>query len=61
MKVIEITVGPQGQTKIKTKGFVGRSCKDATREIEQALGVVESETLTAEYHQPATSQQQQKA
>jgi len=59
MKTIEITVSPSGQTAITTKGFAGSSCRDASRFIEQALGQRTSETLTAEFHQAATTDQQQ--
>ena len=60
MKTIEITVDPQGGTRVETKGFTGPSCRDATRLLERALGVVESDTPTAEmYQQQPTAQQQQ--
>ena len=50
-KVIEITVGPKGETKIVTKGFTGGECREASRFLEQALGTRSAETLTAEFHQ----------
>lgn len=49
-KKIEITVSPQGTTSIKTSGFAGGSCRDATRELERALGVAGSETLLPEFY-----------
>jgi len=49
-KKIEITVSPQGTTNIKTSGFSGGSCRDATRELERALGVAGSETLLPEFY-----------
>jgi hypothetical protein len=48
-KKIEITVSPLGATTIKTSGFTGRSCKDATRDLERALGVAGNEHLLPEY------------
>ena len=51
MKTIEITVNPQGQTKVETKGFTGSECREASRFVEQALGARASETLTPEFHQ----------
>ena len=48
-KKIEITVSPEGATSIKTTGFTGSSCKDATRDIERALGVSGRESLLREY------------
>ena len=51
MKTIEITVDPQGQAKVETKGFSGSECREASKFIEQALGRSTGETLTAEFHQ----------
>lgn len=48
-KKIEITVSPEGATSIKTTGFTGSSCKDATRDLERALGVAGRESLQPEY------------
>jgi hypothetical protein len=50
-KVIEITVGPKGETTVQTKGFIGGECRDASRFVEQALGQRTAEQLTAEFHQ----------
>ncbi len=58
-KTIEITVSPTGETSVTTKGFTGSSCRDASKFIEQALGQQTSETLTAEFHQTAVTEQQQ--
>jgi hypothetical protein len=60
-KVIEITITPKGETTVTTKGFVGASCKDASKFVEQALGQRTSETLTAEFHQASTEQVRQQA
>jgi len=49
-RTIEITVSPEGATSIKTSGFTGSSCKDASRFIERALGVAGSETLLPEFY-----------
>ena len=54
-KKIEITVSPEGATSIKTTGFSGSSCRDATRDLERALGVVRSEHLLPEYFQRAST------
>jgi hypothetical protein len=51
VKTIEITVGPNGQTKVETRGFTGGECRESSRFLEQALGSRTAETLTAEYHQ----------
>ena len=58
MKTIEIIISPQGQSTVQTKGFTGSSCRDASKFIEQALGEKVTETLTSEFYQPASTQQQ---
>ena len=50
IKTIEITVSPEGATSIKTSGFTGGSCRDATRELERALGVAGRESLLPEFY-----------
>ncbi len=47
---IEITVSPEGAVSIKTSGFTGSSCRDATKAIEKAMGVASEETLLPEFH-----------
>lgn len=49
-KTIEITVSPEGATSIKTSGFTGSSCRDATRDLEKALGVSGRESLLPEFY-----------
>jgi hypothetical protein len=51
MPKIIVTVSTTGQTAIKTEGFTGRSCQEASRFIEQALGKRTSEQLTGEFYQ----------
>ncbi|MBM4012714.1 MAG: DUF2997 domain-containing protein [Planctomycetes bacterium] len=57
-KIIEITVTPEGATSIKTSGFTGGSCRDATRDLERALGVAGTEHLLPEYFQRASTGEQ---
>jgi hypothetical protein len=59
LKTIEITVDPQGKTKVETKGFSGGECREASRFVEQALGTRSGETFTAEFHQDQTTGQEQ--
>ena len=56
-KTIEITVTPQGETTVQTKGFGGSSCRDASSFIERALGERTSEKLTQEFYQPQATEQ----
>ena len=55
---IEIVVNPEGAVSVKTVGFAGRSCKDATRDLERALGVAGRETLQPEYFQQGNTGEQ---
>lgn len=57
-QTIEIMVSPTGATTVQTKGFVGSSCREASRFLEQALGTQASERLTPEFHQAAQTRQQ---
>jgi hypothetical protein len=48
-KRIVIKVATDGSTQVRTEGFVGRSCRQASEFIERALGSRQSESLTSEY------------
>lgn len=55
---IDITVSSEGAVSIKTSGFTGSSCKDATRGLESALGVAGRESLLPEFYgQTSTGEQ----
>ena len=58
MKRIEITVTPEGKSKVETHGFSGGECRTASRFIETALGQVAQERLKPEFYVQADSQQQ---
>jgi hypothetical protein len=49
MKTIEIIVTPAGDAQLKTQGFTGRSCLEASRFLETALGRNVSDRLTSEF------------
>ena len=57
-KTIEITVSPEGATSIKTSGFTGSSCRDATRDLERALGLAGRESLLPEFDSQTKAGQQ---
>ena len=57
-KTIEITVSPEGATSIKTSGFTGSSCRDATRELERALGLAGRESRLPEFYGQTKAGQQ---
>ncbi|AMV20170.1 DUF2997 domain-containing protein [Planctomyces sp. SH-PL14] len=50
MKTIEITVTPNGQTQVETKGFEGSSCRQASEFLERALGRTTDERLTPDFY-----------
>jgi hypothetical protein len=57
-KIIEVVVSPKGETIVETKGYTGSDCQLASKWLEQGLGVVADDRLTAQYYQTETSQQQ---
>ena len=56
MKIVEIIVASDGQTRVETKGFAGGECLEASRFLETALGKVTSENRTAEFYEAAHQQ-----
>lgn len=50
MKLLEVTIKPNGEVLLHTKGFAGAECQSATRQLEQILGIRGREQLTAEFH-----------
>jgi Protein of unknown function (DUF2997) len=58
MKIIEITVDSNGQTRVETRGFTGGECREASKFIEQALGQGTGEKLTTEFYQGQSAKQQ---
>ena len=60
MKSIEILIAPDGSLSIEAVGFKGADCDQATRFLEQALGLAHERRRKPEYHQSRQSQHQQK-
>ena len=56
---IEIIVLPTGEFTIEGVGFKGAGCEQATKFLEAALGVVAAKTKKPEFHQLATTTQNQ--
>lgn len=48
---IIITISPKGEATVKTEGYAGAGCKEASRFLEKALGKTISEELTSEYYE----------
>lgn len=55
---IEVLVSPGGEATVRTKGFAGPNCRDASRFVERALGEPTAERRTAEFYQPQPARQQ---
>src|SRR5205809_1139425 len=56
-RVIEVTVSPTGETSIQTRGYAGADCLQASKFLEQTLGVPSAEHKTAEYYETQSEQQ----
>ena len=52
MPLIVFNFKRDGSVTCKTSGFRGKSCMDATKEIEKALGMIESTKKTEEFYLP---------
>ena len=59
MKTIEIIVNPKGEITLQTQSFTGSTCKEASRLIEQALGIILSDRPTAEFYQSESVEERQ--
>ena len=59
-KAIEVTIQPNGEITIDAVGFKGADCEQATRFLEDALGVVATKQRKPEYHQRRTAANQLK-
>lgn len=46
----KIITSKDGKFSIKTEGFSGSACKDATKNLERILGVVSSDESTSEMY-----------
>jgi hypothetical protein len=55
--VIEVTVSPQGETTVQTKGYSGADCVQASKFLEQALGVPTQDCKTAEFYEEVAAEQ----
>ena len=56
-RLIEVTVSPQGETTVQTRGYIGADCLQASRFLEQALGVVSADHKTGEFYQATSTEQ----
>jgi DUF2997 family protein len=57
-RIIEVIVSPKGEVAVQTKGYAGADCLQASKFMEQALGVVATERKTSEFFVTPTTEQQ---
>ena len=61
MQEMEITIDNEGRIQVKVNGAHGSDCLALTKNLEEAVGVVEQREYTAEYYeQPAHAQEHQR-
>jgi hypothetical protein len=56
-RVIDLIVTKDGQTTVQTKGYSGGTCLEASKWLEQALGITTAERKTPEYHETLNTEQ----
>ena len=54
---IIIKVAADGSTEVRTEGFTGTQCRQASEFIEKALGSRQSEQLTSEFFKSTAANQ----
>jgi hypothetical protein len=58
-RIIEVTVSPTGESTVQTKGFAGSDCQQASKYIEDALGITTVERKTSEFFAAGENERQQ--
>jgi len=53
-RTIEVIVSPTGETTVQTKGYTGNECFQASRFLEEALGVKTADKPTGEFYSSLT-------
>jgi hypothetical protein len=56
-RIIEVIVSPRGETTVQTKGYAGAACLQASKFLEQALGITTVDRKTAEFCQEQANAQ----
>jgi hypothetical protein len=52
MPQIKLRIAKNGDTTVTTEGFKGATCKDVTKQLEQALGTTTKSVDTEEMYEP---------
>lgn len=58
---IEVVISPNGQTRIETRGYSGNACREASRFLEDVLGLRIADSPTTEAHQATQQASQQQS
>ena len=56
-RIIEVVVSPTGEVTVQTRGYAGADCLQASKALEQALGVPAAGRKTEEYYHTHSQQQ----
>ena len=56
-RIIEIIVSPKGETTLQTKGYAGADCLQASKFLEQALGISTADRKTSDFFQTTPTEQ----
>jgi hypothetical protein len=56
-RTIEVIVSPTGETRIQTRGYAGSDCLQASKFLEQGLGVTTADAKTAEFYETTANEQ----
>jgi hypothetical protein len=57
-RTIEVLVSPTGEVSVQTKGYADSDCLQASKFLEQALGIASADRKTAEFYETAPVEQQ---
>lgn len=55
MKELEITIDKEGRVQVAVRGVKGDGCTGITKNIENAVGMVEDRQYTPEYYEQAVA------
>ncbi len=56
-RLIDVIVSPTGETTVQTKGYAGPACLQASKFLEEALGIATSDRKTGDFYQPVSTEQ----
>jgi hypothetical protein len=57
-RIIEVVVSPKGETTLQTKGFAGGECLQASKFLEDALGLADQAKMTADFYAARQTEEQ---